>query len=296
MNARAPSTPIDSIGGSSISAIVSSITCTSGFELADDAVVDDPTGGPVEREAEVVALDHLVARRPVPADAARVGQEHLRLAGHVDAHVPRVGRGHQGEVGELVAVLHPPGLGEFGRLDRVEVVLAEVYEGVGDPVDVLLDRHHHVRQHRRAAGPGDHEQVREPRRHQAEVGDRPVGPLLLQRQTVAAGDVDADDRAGHRVEAGGEHDRVELEGLAGRVDAGLGDRRDRVLAQVDQANVGEVVGLVVVGVETGPLGADVVVGRAQRLGDLGVVHDRADLVVDEVAQRVVATRRWPGCR
>ena len=39
------------------------------------------------------------------------------------------------------------------------------------------------------------------------------------------------------------------------------------LAQVDEAHVGEVVGLVVVGVETGPLRADVVVRRAECLGD-----------------------------
>ena len=43
-----------------------------GLELADDAVVDDPAARPVEHEAEVVALDHLVARRAVPADATRV--------------------------------------------------------------------------------------------------------------------------------------------------------------------------------------------------------------------------------
>ena len=46
-----------------------------------------------------------------------------------------------------------------------------------------------------------------PTRHQAEVGDRPVRPLVLQRDAVPAGDVDADDGAGHRVEAGGEDDR-----------------------------------------------------------------------------------------
>ena len=46
-----------------------------------------------------------------------------------------------------------------------------------------------------------------------------IGPwahFSLQRHAVASGDVDADDRSGHRVEAGGEHDRVELERLCRR--------------------------------------------------------------------------------
>ena len=78
------------------------------------------------------------------------------------------------------------------------------------------------------------------------------------------------------------------------VDAGLGDRRRSGLAQVDEADVGPVVGLVVAGVEAGPLGAEVVVGRAERLGDLGVVDDRADLVADEAGATCRSPRRW--CR
>ena len=56
-----------------------------------------------------------------------------------------------------------------------------------------------------------------------EVGGRAVGPLLLQGHAVPAGDVDADQGAGHGVEAGGVDDGVELERLVGGVDAGLGD-------------------------------------------------------------------------
>ncbi len=116
-------------------------------------------------------------------------------------------------------------------------------------------------------------------------------PRLAERLAVAAGDVDTDDRAGHRVEAGGEHDRVELHRLAaarpGHVDSGLGDGRDRLGVQIDEADVREVVRLVVAGVEAGSLRREVVVGGAQHLSDGGVVHDRADLAVDEAAHRVV---------
>ena len=41
---------------------------------------------------------------------------------------------------------------------------------------VLLDRHDHVREHRRAAGAGDREQVREPGRVEPEVGAGPGAP------------------------------------------------------------------------------------------------------------------------
>ena len=80
-----------------------------------------------------------------------------------------------------------------------------------DPLDVLLDRHRHVAQHRGRPRAGDHEQVREAGGGDAEVGLRAVGPLVLQLLAVAALDVDPVERARHGVEAGGEDDDVELE-------------------------------------------------------------------------------------
>ncbi len=57
--------------------------------------------------------------------------------------------------------------------------------------------------------------------------------------------------------------------------------------EVDEADVIEVVGLVVVVVDAQPLGRVVVVGRAQGLGHVGIVDDAADLVVQEPSHRVV---------
>ena len=59
-------------------------------------------------------------------------------------------------------------------------------------------------------GPGDDEQVREAGDAEAEVGARTGLPRVREGAPVAAADVDPQQRAGHRVEAGGEHDRVEL--------------------------------------------------------------------------------------
>ena len=55
----------------------------------------------------------------------------------------------------------------------------EVVEAVRDPLHVLLDGYHHVREHRWAAGAGDGEQVRETRDLQPQHARRPVGPGVL---------------------------------------------------------------------------------------------------------------------
>ena len=106
---------------------------------------------------------------------------------------------------------------------------------------------------------------------ETQVGGGAVRPLLLQRDAVAAGDVDRHDGAGHRVEAGGVDDGIELDRLVGEVDAGLGDGADGRRLQVDEPDVRQVVRGEVVGVEARPLGAERVVLRAQQLGGVGIV-------------------------
>ncbi len=258
-----------------------------GLYAADDVVVAARAAGSVEGEAEIAAPHRLVADLAVAIDTADVRQEHARLARHVGAHVPRVRPREERDLGEVVDVLHPSRLGPRRRLDRGQTLLAHVGEAGAHPVHVLLDRHGHVRQHRRAARTGDGEEVGEAAGHQAEVRLRAVDPLAGERHSVAAPDVDGDDGAGHGVEPRGEDDDVELEGARCRVDALFGDGADGVLAQVDQADVGEVERLVVVGVEARALGAVEVVVRAERLRGLGIADDRADLAAQELAHGLV---------
>jgi len=71
------------------------------------------------------------------------------------------------------------------------------------------------------------------------------------------------DGAGHGVEAGGEHDGVDVEGSRVGADAGGRDLFDRLLPQVHQRDVGTVIGGVVVGIEAGTFGAERMVVRAQ---------------------------------
>ena len=96
------------------------------------------------------------------------------------------------------------------------------------------------------------------------------------------------DRAGHGVEAGREHDDVDIDAALVGGDAGGRDRLDRLLAQVHQRDVGPVVGRVVVGIEAGPLGAERMVVRAQRRRRLGILHDGADLLADQLADQRIA--------
>ncbi len=61
------------------------------------------------------------------------------------------------------------------------------------------------------------------------------------------------------------------------------------------ADVGPVVGRVVVGIEAGPLGAERVVVGHQCRGNLGVLHHGADLLADQLADRARCRRnRRPG--
>ena len=196
----------------------------------------------------------------------------------------------QGDGRAVLYVLVPSGFGQLGRLDRLDAFRAHVLEASGHPVDVLLDRHGHVRQDGRAAGPGEHEEVRESGGHEPQVRGRPGRPLLLEGHTIPASDVRSHQGAGHGVKAGGVHDGVEAERLVRRLDAILGDADDRLLMQVDEPDVRQVVGLEVAGIQARPLGTEVVVLRAERLGGPGILHGRADLLADHLGHDVVRRR------
>ena len=189
-------------------------------------------------------------------------------------------------VGEMS---RPGGLCRVGCFDGREAGIAHLRQPIDDPVDVLLDRHHHVGEHRRAAGTGDGEEVGEACDGQAEIGLRSARPDVRQRLAAPAGNrMDGHDGAGHRIEAGGEDDHVDIETALVRDDAGGGDRGDRLLPQVHQGDVGPVVGGVVAGIEAGPLGTERVIVRAEGRGGLGILDRRADLLADQVGHQGIA--------
>ena len=118
---------------------------------------------------------------------------------------------------------------------------------------------------------------------------RPVHPDVVDRLSAPAGDgMNRQDGAGHGVEPGGEHDHIDVDGALVGLDAGRRDRPDRLLPQIDQGDVGPVVGRVVVGLQAWALGAERMVARRERLGRLGILHDRRDPLAQQVGHGHVA--------
>ena len=171
------------------------------------------------REALVAVLHHGLAAFDVGREAADIRHEHARLAGDVGADIPRAAGRAQRAAGRLADMADPGLLGLAAGLDQGGAARAHVFDALGDPFDVLLDRRQHVGQHRRAARTGDGEEVGEARHGEAKIGFRPLLPLVLQRSAIAAANVDPEQRAGHGVEAGGQHQAVEAVILALRAQA-----------------------------------------------------------------------------
>ena len=151
---------------------------------------------------------------------------------------------------------------------------------------MLLDRHDHVGEHRRAAGAGDGEQVRETRHLKPQKGRRTRRPRVAQGPTVSAGDVDPVERAGHCIETGGEHDVVDMVVQSVDDDRCLGDLLDGCRRYVDQRDVRPVKGLEVVGVDHQPLAADGRIGTQHRCR-LRIVDDLGDARTDIRGRRLV---------
>ena len=152
---------------------------------------------------------------------------------------------------------------------------------------MLLDRYDHLGFHGWAAGAGDGEHVGEPGDHQTEIGGRPAGPFVRQGGAVADTDVDFFQRAGHRVEAGGEHDRVEFVFIHRRPQAGFRQFHYWIGSRVYQRDVVAVVRFVIIGIEAKALGADRMVLRRQPFRDRLVFDDAPDLVAHEFRCGVV---------
>ena len=102
----------------------------------------------------------------------------------------------------------------------------------GHPLDAVLGGA------RKVAEPGmrahHHQHVGEAFDQDAEIGWRPLTPLVLEPASIDAPDIDTIEGAGDRVEAGRVDDQVELVLGTTGLDAGRRDALDRRFVDVDQ--------------------------------------------------------------
>ena len=99
-------------------------------------------------------------------------------------------------------------------------------EAAGNPVHVLLDGDDHLRLHRRAARPGDGEEIREAGDQEAQVGPRSSCPLFLQPLAVHPTDVHVVERAGHCIESCRQDQRIEFNVFTFELNTGFRDAFD----------------------------------------------------------------------
>src|ERR1700722_14545580 len=135
-------------------------------------------------------------------------------------------------------------------------MIVQVVDQFDDPLDVLLDGRHHVREHRRTTRTGDDEEVWESRTSDSQVGPWTGSPLIAQLDAVAASDLDTQQGASHRVEPSGAHQHVEFVRFLRRLQAISTEAHDRIPADVDQPNILPVECRVVISISADPLGAN----------------------------------------
>src|ERR1051325_9844863 len=135
----------------------------------------------IKPEAFVALGRDLIAFLLVGGHPADIWHEDTRLPGDIGADIPRVREGIEGTVRDLVVVLHPSSFGLFLCFDAAEPSVAHVLQAIGDPVHVLLASQDHLAFDAGALRAGDHEEVRKPGNHDAEIGSRTVFPFLSNR-------------------------------------------------------------------------------------------------------------------
>ena len=107
-------------------------------------------------------------------------------------------------------MFYPIALRFSGRLDGTKLVLIHMRNAIANPINVLLDRHKHVAQYRRAPGPRYREHVRKPVDLQSQKSPRTRFPNIGETRPSTTHDVDFQQRPSHRIEPGRKDQRIEL--------------------------------------------------------------------------------------
>ena len=163
-------------------------------------------------------------------------------------------------------------------------MLAQVHQQLDDALALVLGARGPVAEAGGRLRAVTEKQVREARGGDAKVGAHALGPLVPDRDVVAAADVDAGEPAGHRVEAGAEGDHVEFVLAVAGEHAARRDALDGTRLQVHQADVRLVEDVEEPLLERGPLDRVGMrrLGRREDVGDGRILDARAHLAPPEV--------------
>ena len=159
---------------------------------------------------------------------------------------------------------------------------AQVLQAIGYPINVLLAGQYHLTFDAGALRAGNHEQIRNPGDHDPEICARAVLPFRSDRRSGIRMNIDLFHCPRHRIEAGGKDDRIERVVGIGRAQSARRNFCDRLASDIDQGDVVAIVGLVVVGIENQPFGADRMIVRTQQLCGSWILDGGADLLAYEL--------------
>ena len=161
-------------------------------------------------EALIALPGNVVALLAIRDESSEVRQDEARLVRDVGPEVPRIGSREESRVPHGFRMGDPLVLCLRRGLDLLGSVAPDVRDALRHPLHVLLDRRHHVGEHRGAQRPRDREEVREAGDREPKERPRPELPFALQHHAGFASDVDAGKGAGDGVEPGRKNDRVHL--------------------------------------------------------------------------------------
>lgn len=177
-------------------------------------------------------------------------------------------------LGQGVRLFNPIVNGFRGRFDVLEFILPEVFEGINDLIDLLLNGDGLVRDCRHALLAINHEHIRKLVDSHPDIGLGTVAPLLLKCRPLSARNIDIGEPARDRVEAGRQDDYIIF---MERVRGPNSSRRkslDGGLGGVNELNVVSFERFVVIFVEGWTLGAVwIVVGIGyERVCEFGITE------------------------
>ncbi len=181
---------------------------------------------------------------PIGWGGEGVEQDSAGLPRNIRAHKPRrLGLRKNRAGGHLVDVLYPRVFHLRLGGNTPKALLAYIADGIGNPFDDRLGANRVVTKR----GVDGNEEVREARGLQPQVVARPMGPLVLDRLSPFAANIDPRQRSRHGIKPRGIDDDVEFILLLTGLDAFGRDALDRGLAHVHQQDIVAIVRFVIVG-------------------------------------------------